>query len=298
MLILKTMAHETVWGGEKLLPYAGADINGNGKIGHLYSLCGEDGLETVILNGKDQNKPFRLWFEEHKGRFGLGHYDEFPLIIALVEACDNLSIQVHPDDEVAKAEEGASYGKNESWFFLEAPKQGVIYNGCLTDNKEEVLARLQSGEMLSVVDTLPVEAGDYVYVEAGTLHALTAGSFLYEIEENSPWTYRLYDYNRTDAQGKRRELHIDKAMKALKPKLKSKAGRMVEGDQEERRYLLKKLENVREYINESQTLECVTLLEGSCQEEGIFVTAGTTIVLEPGERVEGDLKLAMMARPK
>ncbi len=295
MLILKKVAHETVWGGEKLIPYSDGQVK---KIGHLYSLCGEEGLETVILNGKYQNRPFRLWFKEHKEQFGLGHYEEFPLIIALVEACDNLSIQVHPDDKIAKEEEGASYGKNESWFFLNAPKHGVIYNGCLANSNEEVLTQLQAGKMLSVVDTLPVEAGDYVYVEAGTLHALTAGSFLYEIEENSPWTYRLYDYNRTDAQGKQRELHIDKAMKALKPQLKSKACRMGENCQDERRYLLKKLKDVQEYINESSTLECVTLLRGSCKADGISVTIGTTIVLEPGERLEGEFKLAMMARPK
>lgn len=295
MIILKTVAHETVWGGEKLLSYSDRNVK---KIGHLYSLCGEEGLETVILNGKYQNIPFRLWFKEHKEQFGLGHYDEFPLIIALVEACDNLSIQVHPDDKIAREEEGAAYGKNESWFFLEAPKEGVIYNGCLVNSNKEVLTQLQAGKVLSVADTLPVEAGDYVYVEAGTLHALTAGSFLYEIEENSPWTYRMYDYNRTDAQGKKRELHIDKAMKALKPQLKSKVCRMGEGYQEERRYLLKKLDNAQDYINKSSTLECVTLLNGNCKVEGFLATVGTTIVLEPGEKIEGELRLAMVARPK
>lgn len=126
MLVLKTVAHETVWGGERLLPYASDKA---GKIGHLYSLCCEAGMETAILNGPYKGKTFGSWFREHKEQFGLGAYDEFPLIIAMVEAHDNLSIQVHPDDRVAGEEEGAPYGKNESWFFMDAPKQGRIFNG-------------------------------------------------------------------------------------------------------------------------------------------------------------------------
>lgn len=295
MLILKTVAHETVWGGKRLLPYSDG---GAERIGHLYSLCCEEGLETVIRNGPCQGESFGAWFSEHKGQFGLGGYGEFPLIIALVEACDNLSIQVHPDDRVAGEEEGACYGKNESWFFLEAPSQGTLYNGCLARDWREVQERLEAGQLMAVVDELPVEAGDYVYVEAGTLHALTAGAFLYEIEENSPWTYRLYDYDRTDSEGNRRELHVGKAMKALKPWLKSRAIRMGEGCLEERRYILRKLEDVSGYENESHTLECVTLLKGGYEAEGQDVRAGTTAVLMPGERIEGNLVLAMVARPK
>lgn len=295
MLILKTVAHETVWGGERLLPYSDS---GTGKIGHLYSLCCEKGLETMIRNGPYQGKSFGTWFLEHREQFGLGGYEEFPLVIALVEACDNLSIQVHPDDRISRKEEGAPYGKNESWFFLDAPEKGTIYNGCLAKDGREVKKCLETGKLMSVVDELSVNAGDYVYVEAGTMHALTAGAFLYEIEENSPWTYRLYDYDRVDGNGNKRELHIDKALKALKPWLKSKAVRMGEGYREERRYVLRKLEDIPEYVNESPALECVTLLKGSYEAEGQTVTIGTTVVLMPGERIEGRLALAMVARPK
>jgi len=294
MLVLKTAPHETVWGGERLTPYAG----GAKKIGHLYSLCCEKGLETRILNGPYSGQPFDVWFQDHKERLGLGHYGEFPLIIALVEAREHLSIQVHPDDAVAGEEEGAPYGKNESWYFLDAPAQGSIFNGCTVTDCQEILSRLQAGDILSVAGRLPVEAGDYVYVEGGTLHALTAGSFLYEIEENSPWTYRLYDYDRLDSSGKPRELHISKAMKALKPELQSKVQKLEDGEQEERRYVLRKLEDVPSYKNESATVECVTLLRGSCTAEGVAAGVGTTIVLEPGEKIQGDLRLAIMARPK
>lgn len=295
MLILDTVPHETIWGGEKLLPYVEGDFK---KIGHLYSLCCEKGLENHILNGAYRGKPFQAYFEDNKQKFGLGAYDEFPLIIALVEAKDNLSIQVHPDDVVAGEEEGAAYGKNESWYFLEPPKSGKIFNGCLLRDKETICQKLNQGEYMSVVDYLDVKQGDYVYVEAGTLHALATGAFLYEIEENSPWTYRFYDFDRMDANGNKRELHTEKALKALKPELKSKRIHLGEQEIEERRYFLRKVEGENAYKNKSNTLECLTLIKGDFLAEGIRGTTGTTAVLEPGESIEGSFEMAIVARPK
>lgn len=295
MIILDTVAHETIWGGEKLLPYAESNC---AKIGHLYSLCCEKGLENKIRNGAYKGKVFQEYFKENKKKFGLEKYEEFPLILALVEANDNLSIQVHPDDIVAAAKENAAYGKNESWYFLEAPKTGKIFNGCLAQSVAEVQEKMEKNQLMDIVDTLQVQAGDYVYVEGGTLHALSEGSFLYEIEENSPWTYRMYDFDRTDAQGRKRELHMEKALEALKPELKSQAVPFTEEAIEERRYIVKKLVNQKVYKNESTTLECITFIKGTCIADGCQATTGTTIVLEPGEFIEGELELAVMARPK
>ena len=295
MTVLETFTHETIWGGKKLATYASIKSE---KIGHLYSLCCEKGLETLIANGPYKGQSFQNYFEDHKERFGLGKYREFPLILALVEANDNLSIQVHPDDRIAAEEEHAEYGKNESWYFLEAPNSGVLYNGCLASDNDTVKKKMEEDNLISVVDTLPVSAGDYVYVEAGTLHALSAGSYLYEIEENSPWTYSMYDYNRTDSQGNQRELHIDKAMKALKPNLKSKAVRLGNEPREERRYVIQKFEHISDYTNHSETLECLTIIKGDCVADGVSVSVGTTIVLEPEERIAGNFELVMMARPK
>lgn len=295
MIVLETFTHETIWGGNKLTPYAKVKSD---KIGHLYSLCCEKGLETLIANGPYKGQNFQKYFEENKGKYGLEKYKEFPLILALVEANDNLSIQVHPNDELAISEENAEYGKNESWYFLDAPVSGAIYNGCLASDNEEVRKKMEEDDIMSVVDTLPVSSGDYVYVEGGTLHALSAGSYLYEIEENSPWTYRMYDYNRTDSNGNKRELHIEKALKALDPNLKSKAIKLGNQPKEERRYTIQKFDNISEYTNNSLTLECLTIIKGNCMAEGIPTTVGTTIVLEPGEKVEGNFELIMVARPK
>ena len=295
MLVLKTAIHETIWGGEKLSSYAGSD---NKKIGHLYSLCSEERLETRIMNGAFEGRTVDEWFKENRDKYHLSEYKEFPLIIALVEACDNLSIQVHPDDDMAVSVEGAQYGKNESWFFIEAPQSGDLYNGCLAEGKEEVRKKLESGEMMSIVDRLPVDKGDYVYVEAGTLHAMTAGSFVYEIEENSPWTYRLYDYDRVDDMGRKRSIHVDKGLMALNTSLKSEAKPMGSDWIDERRYRLLYIVNQSRWKNESETVQCFTVLSGTLEADNIRVSKGMTVVLEPGETITGDIREAIIAQPK
>lgn len=295
MLILETISHETIWGGQKLMPYSDGSCK---KIGHLYSLQCEKGQSNKILNGSYKDKTFNEYFDENKNRFHLGNYILFPLIIALVEADDNLSIQVHPDDELAKALENADYGKNESWYFIEAPKEGYIYDGCTGISITEVQNKVAARDLESITDHLYVKNGDYVYVEAGTLHALSTGSLLYEIEENCPLTYRLYDFNRKDAQGNTRELHLEKALKAIKVDLKSRIKRYDNDYIEERRYITQLYENIDSYTNNSKTLECLTMIDAAFMLEGVAVKIGTTIILEPGESVSALMKKAIMARPK
>ena len=295
MLILETISHETIWGGQKLMPYSDGSCL---KIGHLYSLQCENDYSNKILNGKYKDKTFNEYFGENKVRLGLEKYDLFPLVIALVEANDNLSIQVHPDDDTAKEIENADYGKNESWYFIESPKEGYIFNGCTGSSISEVQKKVTEGDLESITDHLKIENGDYVYVEAGTLHALSTGSYLYEIEENCPLTYRLYDYNRKDTEGNTRELHLEKALQAIKVDLKSKIKRYSNNYIEERRYITHLLENIDHYTNSSTTLECLTMLDTDFQLEGVAVQTGTTVVLEPGETIYAPMKKAMMARPK
>ena len=295
MLLLDTFAHETIWGGSRLLPYTDAAVK---RIGHLYSLCNEKGMETHIVNGDYKGKTFHEFFCDVKGTYGLEAYEEFPLILALVEAKENLSIQVHPGDDMAINEEHAQYGKNESWFFIQAPETGYLYNGIDAKDVDEVVTKLHNGEMMDIVGHLEVRPNDYVYVKAGTLHAMTAGSFVYEIEENSPWTYRLYDYERMDDKGQKRELHLDKGLRALDVSLKSKSCSMQEGWVEERRYKLLKIENETQYKNESNMLQCFTIISGECVVDGICAGVGRTIVLLPGELLMGAFTLAMVAEPK
>lgn len=293
MLIIKTMVHETIWGGEKLTPYSGTDSK---KIGHLYSLISNGELESEILNGEYKGQLFRKYFDENKERLGLSKYKELPFLLALVDATDDLSLQVHPDDEMAKILENADFGKNESWYFLEAPTTGKIFDGCRTATSEELKEKVAQGKYDDIIDYLEIKPEDYVYIEAGTMHAMSAGSLVYEIEENCNATYRVYDFDRIDKNGKKRPLQTENALKSIDVNLKSKVEKYDE-EKVERLYSTKLVKNFSEYTNKSNTIECLTILAGTSELEGFKIQKGTTIVLEPEETVKLKPSDFIVARP-
>lgn len=281
MLILDTIVHETIWGGDRLSGYV---KTGAQSIGHLYSVYCRAGISNTILNGEHKGKRLNEVFPLWKSEFGMEDCGYFPLTIALTEADADLSIQVHPDDAAASGIEGKPRGKRESWYFLEAPHSGRIVNGCRTKEKEECARAAAADDYGRIIDYLEVKPGDYVFVEPGTLHAITAGSLVYEIEEGADDTYRFYDYGRLDGSGQKRELHVGKALLALHPEYKSVIKRYgADGVIGEKTYTTKKLVHIRGYKNESAALECVTVIKGSFYYDGAAVSEGMTVMLWPGE---------------
>ena len=139
---------------------------------------------------------------------------------------------------------------------------------------------------MAMADTLAVNEGDYVFVEPGTLHAITADSLVFEIEEGADFTYRFYDYGRTDAEGRPRELHVEKATTALDIHLKSVVKHYNGQEIKEKTYSTKLINDTATYGNESASLECFTLVKGNMNCEGINIAPGTTILLWPGERLD------------
>lgn len=296
MLILKSKAHETIWGGEKLIPYSPDNCK---RIGHLYSVNCNGEMSNLILNGSYKGKTLNEYFRDNKEKFGLGKYDYFPLVIALVEAKDNLSIQVHPDNETAPILDPKTIaGKNESWFFIDAPVSGEIYNGCLCTSMEELRHNIALGKMEKVTGALEVRKGDYVYVEAGTLHAMSSGSLVYEIEENAGCTYRFYDFDRVDEKGEKRPLQIAEAFYSINIEKKSHVRQYGKTPIEEKKYITQYYEGIECYQNESDTLQVVTILNGMCNVEGERISKGTSIVLEPKEKVGIEKVEVIIAQPK
>lgn len=283
MLILKRIVHNTIWGGSKISRYTGVDGD---SIGHLYSVYCREGISNEILNGEWKGRNLNEVFPLFKGEFGLSQYDYFPLTLALTEADENLSIQVHPDDAAASALENKARGKRESWYFIEAPTSGTIINGCTCRDEADEAQMIARGEFMAMADTLPVQVGDYVFVEPGTLHAITAGSLVFEIEEGADFTYRFYDYGRVDAQGNPRELHVAKATEALRLGLKSEVKTYDGKEIQEKTYTTKLINDTPAYANESGTLECFTFVKGALNCEGVEVLRGSTILLWPGERLD------------
>ena len=148
-----------------------------------------------------------------------------------------------------------------------------------------------------VIDHLQINEKDYVFVEQGTMHAATHGALFYEIEENCNLTYRFFDFNRKDKNGNKRELHIEKALKAINTKLKSKTRKYNGEEIIERLYSTKLYEDTTEYKNNSNTLECLTVLNGETIIENCKIQTGTTIILEPNEGIKLNKSNFIIARP-
>jgi len=287
MLILSVIEHETIWGGSKLLQ----DKRKKKKIGHLYSLITSNEMSSVILNGADAGITLRDYFRINKSDWEMSDYDDFPFVVALVEAGENLSVQVHPDDKSALMLENRQSGKNESWYFLEAPTDGYIYNGCTCKNKKDLRLKIAAKKYSEITNTLPVSPGDYVYVEAGTLHALTSGSFVYEVEENCNLTYRFYDYDRKDDKGHSRELHTEKAFQVIDVLKKSNIRQYTNTDLiVERHYSTQLLREIVVYENTGEGLACFTVIEGRFCLDDIDITPGMSILLMPGEKFSCNVK--------
>ena len=296
MLILKPIVHNTIWGGPKIAKLAA--VQGQ-NIGHLYSVYCREGVSNEVLNGQWAGRPLNDVFPLFKQQVGLGQYEFFPLTLALTEAHQNLSIQVHPDDDAANALEHRARGKRESWYFIDAPTSGTIINGCTCRDASQQQQMIAQGRFLEMADTLAVKQGDYVFVEPGTLHAITAGSLVFEIEEGADFTYRFYDYDRTDAQGNKRELHIDKANSALDIHLKSHVRRYDGNEISEKTYSTRLITATETHCNGSATLECFTLVRGTLTADGVAVTAGMTVMLWPGESLDTSrVELAFVSKMK
>ena len=297
MLLLEPISVETIWGSDRLRPF-GADPSSQ-SIGQMYTVAAQESYSNKIVNGDYQGQTLRQVFQDQWSLFGYPKSRTFPLLIGFVDANDDLSIQVHPTDSFARAHEQKEYGKNESWFFLKAPESGVIYDGVRCDSPEEFRQRAEAGTVMEVVDTLAVHPGDYVYVEAGTVHALRSGSLVYEIQQATDLTYRLYDYNRVDSQGRPRPLHLEKALSVADISKKSTAVPM-ESHREytEPCYSLQRLSLAGAYTNPLDVFVCVTLLQGELVCGGLPVRQGMSMILFPGETASftGSAE-GMIARP-
>ncbi len=203
-----------IWGGTKLKEEYSirTDLP---KAAEAWVLsCHKDG-QSVISGGVYDGRTLESVIEE-EGRGILGdnaaRFDYFPVLIKLIDAKDNLSVQVHPDNAYARIHEG-EYGKTEAWYILDCEEgASLIYGFQKTISREELRERIENNTLLEVVNRVPVHRGDLFFIDSGTLHAIGKGILLAEVQQNSNTTYRVYDYGRLGADGKPRALHIDKAL--------------------------------------------------------------------------------------
>ncbi len=198
--------HECIWGGHKLADYGKKRCAG--PLGESWELSFVEGSEALV----DGRKISEVFGREAWGR-ACGKFESFPVLTKFIDADDKLSVQVHPSDDYALKNEG-QYGKTEMWYVVDAEEGAGIYMGLKdTVTKERFAAAVEDGSVEELLSFKTVKAGDVYFIPSGTVHAIGKGVLIFEIQQNSTLTYRLYDYMRRDKNGKARELHIEKAMR-------------------------------------------------------------------------------------
>ncbi len=209
-----------LWGGQRLARWIGLPEPLPDDLAEIWLVYAENRILNGDLAGKPLGEAAEALGENLIGSQSLPLYDrDFPQLTKFIDANDRLSIQVHPDDAYAHTVEAHSgfHGKTEAWYILHAePGATLIYGLSRPSNREEFARAVQEGRLEALLNYIPVQAGDVVFVPAGTLHAINAGIVLFEIQQKSDLTYRVYDYNRRGPDGKLRELHLEKALDVIR----------------------------------------------------------------------------------
>jgi len=213
-MLIRPRYVERIWGGHDLADRLGKGIPRDRPIGESWEIYEENAVGNGAYAGRTIGE-----LRHALGRDLTGHVspDElFPLLTKLIDATQTLSVQVHPDDQFARGVERQPYGKTECWYVIHAAPDATLTYGFNRDSgPDEYAALVAEGTLDRMLRPLPVRAGDVVYIPAGMVHAIGAGIIVYELQQTSDTTYRIYDWNRRDASGNMRELHVDKAKQVL-----------------------------------------------------------------------------------
>jgi mannose-6-phosphate isomerase len=217
-LILERKLDSRIWGGDTLgawlgLEYPPAQLAESWQVYEQNRILGGPFADRTLADVTAEHGALVVGSHSFK-RYGA----DFPLLAKFIDAADDLSVQVHPDDAYAHSVEAATgfHGKTEAWHILRAaPGADLIHGLAAPSSRESFAAAVAGGELMRLLRRVPAAPGDTIFVPAGTVHAISGGIMLFEIQQKSDLTYRVYDYDRRDAQGRPRELHLDRALDVI-----------------------------------------------------------------------------------
>lgn len=220
-LKFETIYKDKIWGGDKINTVLGKDFTPLPNCGETWEISGVEGNISKVSEGELKGllltEVIEKFGSEVLGKSVVERFGkEFPLLIKFIDAKEDLSIQVHPNDELAK-ERHNSFGKTEMWYIFQADEGSSLISGFSQEvNKELYKQKFEAGELTDILSREEVDAGDVFFIPAGRVHTIGAGVLLAEIQQTSDVTYRIYDFDRKDAEGNLRELHTEEAIDALK----------------------------------------------------------------------------------
>jgi len=210
-LFLKPVFKERIWGGTALTSQFGYDIPSD-QTGECWAISAHPNGPSIIENGKFAGMSLDELWKKQPELFGNPRDEVFPLLTKILDANADLSVQVHPEDEYAKVHENGDLGKTECWYILDCKDGADMIFGHNAKTKEELIQQINEGKWSELLRRVKIKPGDFFYVPSGTIHALCEGTLVLETQQSSDTTYRVYDYDRRDAEGNLRELHLEKAI--------------------------------------------------------------------------------------
>src|SRR5580698_2187198 len=219
-LKFKTIYKDKIWGGHKIETYLHKDFGSLPNCGETWEISGVKSDVSVVANGALEGESLADLLEKYQGELvGKKVYEHFgnifPLLVKFIDANEDLSIQVHPDDELAKKRHN-SFGKTEMSYVIEADPGSTLIAGFNKElTQQEYLEKFNSGHLTDVLNKEDVKAGDVFFLPAGRVHTIGKGLLIAEIQQTSDITYRIYDFDRVDDKGNKRELHVEEALAAI-----------------------------------------------------------------------------------
>jgi mannose-6-phosphate isomerase len=213
-LFLTPIFQERIWGGTKLQIEFGYDIPSD-ITGECWVVSAHPNGQSVVSSGTFEGKTIGELWNEHRELFGNIEGAVFPLLTKILDANNNLSVQVHPNDEYAGKYENGELGKTECWYVIDAEEDAEIIFGHTAQTKAQLADMIESGGWDDLLRRVKVKPGDFFYVPSGTIHALCSGVLILETQQSSDTTYRVYDYDRIDKNGQKRGLHIEKSLDVI-----------------------------------------------------------------------------------
>ncbi len=214
LLKIRPIFQDKIWGGERLNTVFGYEIPTK-TTGECWAISGHPGGDCCVEDPAYAGKTLGMLWKEQPELFGNVPGDIFPLLIKIIDAKDDLSIQVHPDDAYAGVNENGSLGKTECWYVLDCDEGATIIVGHHAASKEEMAQMVAQGRWKDLLREIPIHKGDFFQIDPGCLHAIKGGTMILETQQSSDVTYRFYDYDRLQ-DGKPRQLHIEKSLAVTK----------------------------------------------------------------------------------
>lgn len=284
VLMLEGKFVDKIWGGERLREEFAYDIESD-SVGEYWAVSAMEEFPSLIINGELAGEDLIEVYKNSRELFGNPKEETFPLLVKIIDAKEDLSIQVHPDDDMGKRLEN-SLGKTECWYILNDNESSIIY-GLNAKDKDEAVKLINERKWKDVLKEVPAKNGDFFFVPAGTVHAIKKGCLILEIQQASDVTYRLYDYDRKDKDGNLRDLHIEKSIEAIKLNdIDNKTETSVDGDLRLTKLTDNEFFQVRKYEikgNKSFNRDSDYLIEAVIDGAGELIVDGETYQIKKGD---------------